>query len=133
MIIHVTGYTDRFNLSRVGADFINDACFGEDLSHWLVPALAAHGVEADVVCMEDFGWTNSASHAGASYLVCVSGNGAGDASRPDYGQWHVMIERDRTLMQKILGRNRLSATDPVVQKVAQILRDGGFASVAVEV
>ena len=43
MIIDITCRTDRFNLSVVGADFINDCCFGEDFSRWLVGALRAAG------------------------------------------------------------------------------------------
>ncbi|MEQ1525200.1 MAG: hypothetical protein ABL911_00430 [Gallionella sp.] len=61
MHIDVTCKTDRFNLSVVGEDFINDCCFGEDFSNWLVAALESVGVEADLICMEDFGWANLAA------------------------------------------------------------------------
>jgi hypothetical protein len=32
MVVDITCKTDRFNLSVVGPDFINDCCFGEDFS-----------------------------------------------------------------------------------------------------
>lgn len=60
MIVDVTCRTDRFNLTVVGPDFINDGCYGEDFSRWLVSALSEAGVPADVICMEDFGWANQA-------------------------------------------------------------------------
>ena len=72
MIVDITCNTDRFNVSVVGSDFINDCCFGEDFSKWLVSPLLESGVDADVICMEDFGWANQAEYRGASYLMCVA-------------------------------------------------------------
>ena len=132
MIVDVTCKTDRFNLSVVGPDFINDCCFGEDFSRWLVSALSEAGVAADTICMEDFGWANQAEYQGLSYLMCVAGNSEDDPGRPNYGEWHVMLERHRTFAQKLLGKNRTSASDPIVDKVTQVLRAAGFADVRVE-
>jgi hypothetical protein len=132
VIVDVTCKTDRFNLSVVGPDFINDCCFGEDFSNWLVSALAAAGVEADVICMEDFGWANQAVYQGTTYLMCVGGNSEEYPDRPNYGEWHVMLERQRTFMQKLLGKNKMSVTDPIVGKVKEVLLSAGFADVTVE-
>ncbi len=131
MIVDVIGSTDRFNLSVVGADFINDHCYGEDFSNWLVDSLTASGARADVICMEDFGWANTAELGGVSYLVCVGGFSEDDASRPNYGEWRVMIERRRTLADKLFGRNKISLQDPLVEKVADILKAGKFADICV--
>lgn len=131
-IMDITCRTDRFNLSVPGADFINDCCYGEDFSRWLVSALSKVGVDADLVCMEDFGWANQAQYQGVSYLVCVAGNSEEDSLRPNYGTWHVMLERHRSLREKLLGKNKTAASDPVCLKVAQVLRDAGFEQVAVE-
>ncbi len=132
MHIDVTGKTDRFNLSVVGEDFINDCCFGEDFSKWLVKGLSAVGVVANVICMEDFGWSNQATFNGATYLMCVAGNSDEDTDRPNYGTWHVMLERHRTFKDKIFGKNKALATDPIVDKVVQLLRTGGFSEVTVD-
>ena len=35
-------------------------------------------------------------------------------------------------MQKLLGKNKISAYDPIVDKVANVLRAAGFADVTVE-
>jgi hypothetical protein len=73
MHVDITFKTDRFNLSVVGEDFINDCCFGEDFSNWLVKALEGVDVDADLICMEDFGWANAGAYRGVSYLICVAG------------------------------------------------------------
>lgn len=132
MIVDVTCKTDRFNLSVVGADFINDCCFGEDFSDWLVSALLNEGVDADVLCMEDFGWANVASFEGTSYLMCVAGATEGNADRPNFGEWRVMLERRRTLFQKFLGKNQISVSDPLVRKVQHVLQTAGFTDVAIQ-
>ncbi|MCE3602188.1 hypothetical protein LXA47_00985 [Massilia sp. P8910] len=132
MMVSVTCHTDRFNLSVVGKDFMNDCCFGEDFSNWLVSAFRAVGVEAEVLCMEDFGWANTVRFGGSSYFVCVGGYSHQDSSRPNYGEWGVLLERRRTLIQKILGKNKMSATDPLVRIVEQILIDEGFADATIE-
>ena len=132
MIIDITCRTDRFNLSAVGADFINDGCFGEDFSQWLVGALRASGAEARVLGMEDFGWSNQATLDGTTYLVCVSGNADEATDNPDLGEWHVMLERKRSLMQRLTGEGKTSATDPLVRRIAQVLMDAGLVDVGVE-
>ena len=131
-MIDITCKTDRFNLSVVGADFINDCCFAEDFSKWLVSALSEAGVDGDVICMEDFGWANQASYQGVSYLICVTGNSDEDPSRPNYGEWNVMLERSRTIAQKLLGKNKISPSDPIIDKVSGVLRSAGFSDVTVE-
>jgi hypothetical protein len=129
MIIDVTCQTDRFNLSVIGPDFFNDCCFGEDFSNWLVSALSSEGIEADILCMEDFGWANVANVEGVSYLICIAGTAAGDPRRPNFGEWHVMLERRRTLLHRILGRNNISAVDPLVVMVKNVLQSAGFTHV----
>jgi len=82
--------------------------------------------------MEDFGWANQAECQGVSYLMCVAGNSDEEPGRRNYGEWHVMLERHRTFIQKLLGKNKTSANDPIVARVVQVLRAAGFADVAVE-
>ena len=131
-MIDIACKTDRFNLSVVGPDFINDCCFGEDFSKWLAETLPAAGIQADLICMEDFGWANLAVHEGRAYLMSVAGNSDELTDRPNYGQWHVMFERERTFMQKMLGKNRISTDDPIIGKVAEVLRSAGFEEVSIE-
>jgi hypothetical protein len=130
--VDVTCKTDRFNLSVVGTDFINDCCFGEDFSKWLVSALESQGVGADLLCMEDCGWANLATFEGVSYLICVAGNSEEESSRPNFGTWHVMVERHRTFKEKLLGRNKTTVEDLLVHRVMNVLRSAGFADVVAE-
>ncbi len=115
----------------MASDFINDCCFGEDFSKWLVAALEAQGVAADLICMEDFGWANSAEYQGVSYLMCVGGTSDEDRDRPNFGMWHVMLERHRTLTDRLFGRNKTARSDPIIEKVAAVLRAAGFADVEI--
>ncbi len=34
-MVNILFKTGRFNLSKIGPDFINDCCFGEDFLAWL--------------------------------------------------------------------------------------------------
>ncbi|MES3025248.1 MAG: hypothetical protein V4857_27040 [Pseudomonadota bacterium] len=132
MHIAITCKTDRFNLSVVGEDFINDCCFGEDFSSWLVAALTEAGVDADVICMEDFGWANQASYKGVSYLICVGGSPDEQPDRPNYGEWHLVVERHRTLLEKLTGKNKTAVTDPIFEPILKVLRAAGFEDVGFE-
>jgi hypothetical protein len=55
-----------------------------------------------------------------------------EPSRPNYGMWHVMVERHRTFTEKIFGKNKTTVSDPVVELIAQILRSAGYTDVLVE-
>ena len=132
MHIDVNCKTDKFNLSIEGEDFINPCCFGEDFSQWLVDTLESKGIEADIICMEDFGWANYAKHSGATYLVCVAGNSDEKPDNLNYGTWHVMIEKKRSFKDMIFGKNKTKTSDPLVHEVTKILKAEGFSDVIVE-
>lgn len=83
--------------------------------------------------MEDFGWANSARWNGTTYSMCVAGVSDEDPSRPDYGTWHVMLERQRTWLQVISGRNKMTLADPLLGLLEQILTNAGFPDVGVDV
>lgn len=61
--------TARFDLSVVGAHFINPCCFGEDAAAWLRARLVERGVDAGAPFQEDWGWGLGATHAGGRYFV----------------------------------------------------------------
>ena len=132
MILHITCKTDQFNLSVVGADFINDRCFGQDFSNWLVSRLRSAGITADVLCMEDFGWTHTAQYQGSSYFVGVGGESDMLPDRLNFGTWNIVVEGRRTLMQRLRGIGKLSATDPIISTITHIVTEAGFSDVAIE-
>ena len=132
MIIDITFKTARFNLSVVGSDFINDCCFGEDLSQWLVEALNVKHIDAGVICMEDFGWANYAKYDGVDYLICVAGSPDESPDQPNMGEWHVMLERKNSFIQKLLGKKKDCKSVTFANTVIDILKEAGFSDVQIE-
>lgn len=132
MIIDISFKTARFNLSIVGSDFTNDCCFGEDLSQWLVEALNKRHIDAGIICMEDFGWANHAKYDGIEYLICIAGSPDENPARPNMGEWHVMLERKRSLIQKILGKSKGCKSEPFINAVIDILKEAGFSNIKIE-
>ena len=132
MIIDISFKTAQFNLSIVGSDFTNDCCFGEDLSQWLVEALNKQHIDAGIICMEDFGWANHAKYDGIEYLICIAGSSDENPAQPNMGEWHVMLERKRSLIQKILGNNKGCKSEPFINAVIDILKEAGFSNIKIE-
>jgi hypothetical protein len=123
--------TDRFNLSEEMEHFINPCCFGEDFAKWLRERLAEAGVEASEEGQEDWGWYLDASKDGASYFVGVGGESDGKPGQPNFGGWRVMIERKRSMKERLLGRNL--DMGPLPEIVLQILRaEPSFVGVRTE-
>jgi len=131
MPIDITCKTDRFNLSVIGEDFINDCCFGEDFSAWLVEELNGKGLKADVICMEDFGWANQVILNEQVYLLCIAGNSDELPDNPNYGEWHVMLEKKRKLKEIILGRNKDNKEEAIYSILKEILISNGFECVKI--
>ena len=132
MPITITGNSARFKLSAASTAADKRTVFGEDLSHWLVTVLERVGVQAAVICMENDAWNSLARYQGATYQLAVTGTSSGDATRPDFGQWRIALVRKRTLVDKVLGKNRVSADDPVVELIMGVMRKAGFEGIAVQ-
>ncbi|MDX9971742.1 MAG: hypothetical protein RBU21_02000 [FCB group bacterium] len=114
--------TNRFNLSEVKDHFINPCCFGEDLAAWLRGALAQKGITASEPGQEDWGWCLGLTHEGASYIIGVGGNSSESASDPNHGEWRIILGKHRSLWDKLTGKNRQTADDPVSVVILEILR-----------
>ncbi|MEC7118351.1 MAG: hypothetical protein VXW65_00400 [Pseudomonadota bacterium] len=129
-MITISCKTNQFNLSVVQKNFINDCCFGEDFSRWLVDKLNAVGIEANVICMEDFGWANSITHQNATYLMCIAGCSDDLPSDPNYGEWQITLEPHRTLLQRLL-RQQNTTSDELLNKIKNVLQDASFVEVSI--
>lgn len=124
--------TARFNLSAVGAHFINPCCFGEDAAAWLRARLGERGIDAGEPCQEDWGWALGAAHAGERYVLGVGGVPAEDAASrgPDRGEWRIIVERRRSLRDRLTGRGHMTADDPLLRVVRELLqREPDFSRV----
>ena len=68
---------------------------------------------------EDWGWYIHVEGADASYLVGASAEAA-DAT--PVVAWVVQVRKDRSLKDKILGRRKMAADDPLFALIEQIVR-----------
>jgi hypothetical protein len=113
--------TARFNLSEVKEHFINDCCFGEDLAAWLRGRLNSNGMRALEPYQEDWGWEFSVKDSVGSYYVGVGGNAAAGAANKNQGEWRVMISKRRSLWDRLTGKNKLSAGEPIISSIRTVL------------
>ena len=114
--------TARFNLSNVGEHFINPCCFGEDLAAWLRTKLIERGCEARQPYQEDWGWELPATHRIDSYYLCLSGNSDGSSTNKDEGEWRIIVEKRRSVGQRLTGAGKIAENDKMVTTIEEILR-----------
>jgi hypothetical protein len=114
--------TERFNLSAPQPHFINPSCFGEDLAGWLRERLVARSIPTTEPDQEDWGWYIEAAMGEATYLLGIGGNADETGGRPNLGEWRVMVQKHRTLWQKLTGGSPPGADDPMAAIVEEILR-----------
>ena len=121
--------SSRFNLSEVGDHFINPCCFGEDFAAWLRERLAERGLEADPPGQEDWGWYLGLSHHGGGYLLGVSGTADESSAHENDGEWRIIIDKSRSLGERLRGAGKITPDDPVVALLEEILsgQDGFLA------
>lgn len=120
--------SDRFNLSRRRDYFINDCCFGDDAAAWLTTKLRERGLSPSSPGQEDWGWYFDVAFGGERYFVGVGGtpDEPGESETPaaaDRGEWRLMIEKRRTLWEKLRRRNLLAEDDPFLKLLRDILVD----------
>jgi hypothetical protein len=113
--------TDRFNLSKVGAHFINPCCFGEDLAAWLRNKLIERQVETREPHQKDWGWELPVKEGDQSYYLCISGNADGSTANPNDGEWGIIVERKRSISQRITGAGKIAKDDRMVRLLNEIL------------
>jgi hypothetical protein len=119
--LHALFRTDKYNLSKVGAHFINPCCYGEDLAAWIHEKLSEKGIAAHEPYQEDWGWEFAAQINEQSYYLGVGGNADGATANPDEGEWRVIVEKKRTLWQRLAGENKSTLDDPLLSLIKQIL------------
>jgi hypothetical protein len=117
--------SNRFNLSKVGDHFINPCCFGEDFAAWLRERLAERGIEADPPGQEDWGWYLGLSHNGDKYLLGVSGAADESSANENDGEWRIIIDKSRSLGERLRGGGKITPDDPVVALLEEILGGQG--------
>src|SRR5260370_28769465 len=113
--------TSRFNLSKVGENFINPCCFGEDVATWLRTKLIDGRIEVRQPYQEDWGWELPAKDGSDSYYLCVSGNSDESSANRDMGEWSIIVEKRRSLSQRLSGQGKISVNDKMARAIEAIL------------
>jgi hypothetical protein len=114
--------TPRFNLSLVKEHFINPCCFGEDLAVFLQSELAKNGFQTQVPGQEDWGWYLPVSRGSDRYYLDISGIPDEEGSVSNEGEWRIMVEKRRSIWDRLTGCNVIANDDPLFLMVQILLR-----------
>jgi hypothetical protein len=115
--------TDRFNVSNVMEHFINPGCFGEDVAEWLRQRLTEKGTTASTPGQEDWGWYLFAQRDSQHYFLGISGYRRESATGKNDGDWRVMVEKKRSIWEKVRGTNKITDDDSMLAIIEEILRE----------
>jgi hypothetical protein len=126
--------SDRFNLSERREHFINECCYGDDVAGWLAQRLRQRGFEVAEPDQEDWGWYFDVRCPEATYFVGVGGTPDAEAPSANPGEWRLMIEKHRSLKERLLRTNLIDAdSDPFLQVLREVLSaEPGLAFVVIE-
>lgn len=111
----------RFNLSKHRDDFINPCCFGDDVAQWLISQFRALGLQASEPDQEDWGWYFGVEYQSVRYFVGVGGIADDEPAPKNQGEWRIIVEKHRTLWQKLARTNLMTDTDPLVQLLEKFI------------
>lgn len=115
---HIISFrTDKFDVSSEEPNPINPIA-GQSVSAWLKAFLADTDWTLSEPDAEDWGWYMYVDSGGQSYLVGAS---ADADSRDVVVAWVVQVHKNRSLMDKLFGRNRLAGDDPVFRRLESII------------
>ncbi len=119
--------TARFDVAKERPNPINPIP-GESLLLWLRERAKPH-VEVTEPDAEDWGWYSFVDWKGRQYLLGSS------ASDEDSGQreWILQIDKQRSVKETLMGREKMAADDDCAQFFQQLLEDEpSFTSVSVD-
>lgn len=101
---------------------------GESLLLWLREK-ARPGFDVSEPDAEDWGWYSSVVHRGRAYLLGASASDEEGAER----EWILQIVKQRSFLEKFLGREKMSADDECARFFQALLEnEPGFRNVSVD-
>jgi hypothetical protein len=128
---HILFTTDRFNLSVAKPHFINPGCFGEELAAWLQARLIERDVKAGPPGQEDWGWYLRAKRGDRAYFLGMNGN-ADENSPNNMGEWRIIVEKRRSLWERVSRAGEIDDDDGMVATIREILeKESDFSEVRV--
>jgi hypothetical protein len=110
--------TARFDVSKEKPNEINPIA-GQSVLLWLRDALAKAHYQVTEPETEDWGWYIEVVGAEASYRVGASAD-ATDVASPI--EWIVQVHKHRSLKDRVLGRHRMTADDPLFGLIETLVR-----------
>ena len=109
--------TDRFDPAKETPNDSNPIP-GEALLLWLRERLQASGYNTTRPEPEDWGWYAYSERGASRYLMGASGDPASGADI----HWIIRIHKERSLRDKIFGRNKLASSDGLSEAVERLVR-----------
>ena len=126
-LLYIT--TTKFDATKEPPNPINPIA-GHGLLTWLGEELHKIGWDVTEPDAEDWGWYFYAQKSGASYLVGASGEMASGIPPTD---WIIQIHKNRTLFQKLTGKNKMADDDLLARDIESIVRrDASATKIEVE-
>ena len=110
--------TAKFDPSRETPNPINPIA-GESVLAWLRERINAARYETTQPDAEDWGWYMRVKGLDAAYLVGASGEMTDPGELVD---WTVQVHRHRSLIDRLMGRNKMTADDPLFALIENSLR-----------
>jgi len=124
----VTFASSQFDVSAETPNPINPIA-GEGVLKWLREKLSGVGYEVTAPEPEDWGWYVYVKGQEISYLVGASS----EVDQPDPREWTIQIHRERSLMEKLMSRNKLAGTDQLTTHIERFFRESvGVPNVQVD-
>ncbi|HEU5401489.1 MAG TPA: hypothetical protein VFU86_09035 [Terriglobales bacterium] len=116
-MIDIVFESRRFNLSEP-----QENVFGRDVLEWLGPKLELHGPKSGNGYPRTWGWEMEVQHSGTTYLVSARRD---NPQSPNGGQWRITVTKRRSILDRALGKNRMSNTDPLLWMIESALNAEG--------
>ena len=91
---------------------------GKSALDWLRSSVLTDGFTCTEPSCEDWGWYMDVTMGGASYMVgATCHNEYEEPPRPGRYEWTLQVQRNRSFLDQILGRNRLREDDPLSARI----------------
>jgi hypothetical protein len=99
--------------------------------HSILAWLRAHVIpEATEPAAEDWGWYSEVEFEGSNYLVGSICHDPDDGSTSPLRDWMIQIHKQRSIADRVLGRNKIEPGDPLAATIVTALRaDPAFLEV----
>lgn len=108
---------------------------GESVLHWIRERVLKGKYASSEPDAEDWGWYIEVDAGESGYLIGAGGEfEESDRKSGADLEWLIQIHKQRSIKEKLLGRNKLQDDDPFVAELVDALKgDPSFSDVQVEV